>query len=37
MRLDQDRLLDILEAIGAIERHKPDDKDQFDADELVRV
>ncbi|MFW5453669.1 DUF86 domain-containing protein [Thioalkalivibrio sulfidiphilus] len=37
MRLDQDRLLDILEAIEAIERHKPEDKDQFDADELIRV
>jgi uncharacterized protein with HEPN domain len=37
MRLDRERLLDILEAIEAIERHMPKDKRGFDADELVRV
>lgn len=37
MRLDRDRLLDILEAIEAIERHLPRSKQDFDANELVRV
>jgi uncharacterized protein with HEPN domain len=37
MRLDRERLLDILEAIEAIERHAPNDKRDFIADELVRV
>lgn len=37
MRLDRDRLLDILDAIAAIERHQPADRADFDADELVRV
>ena len=37
MRLDPERLLDILEAIEAIERHQPKDRANFDADELVRV
>ncbi len=37
MRSDKDRLLDILEAIAAIEKHpKPSEKD-FLADELVQV
>lgn len=37
MRLDEDRLLDILEAIEAIERHTVDGKGEFDRNELVRV
>jgi len=37
VRLDRERLLDILEAIEAIERHLPSSKQEFDANELVRV
>lgn len=37
MRLDRDRLLDILDAIAAIERHQPQSQADFDRDELVRV
>ncbi len=37
MRLDRDCLLDILDAIAAIERHQPKQQADFDADELVRV
>ena len=37
MRLDRERLQDIIEAIESIERHMPKDKQGFDADELVRV
>ena len=37
MRLDEERLLDILEAIEAIERHLPATWEAFDGDELVRV
>ena len=37
MRLDEDRLLDILEAIKAIERYTADGKGEFDRNELVRV
>lgn len=37
MRLDVERLQDILEAIEAIERHQPGDRAAFDADEMVRV
>ena len=37
MRLDRERLLDILEAIEAIERHLPTTRQEFDANELVRV
>ena len=37
MRLDEDRLLDILEAIEAIERYTVDGKGEFDRNELVRV
>jgi uncharacterized protein with HEPN domain len=37
MRLDFERLLDIIEAIEAIERRKPPTKTAFDQDELVQV
>ena len=37
MRLDGDRLLDILDAIAAIERHQPPTQAEFDRNELVRV
>jgi uncharacterized protein with HEPN domain len=37
MRLDRERLLDIIEAIEAIERYLPRNKQEFDANELVRV
>jgi uncharacterized protein with HEPN domain len=37
MRLDRERLEDMLEAIEAIERYMPADKQDFDANELVRV
>ena len=37
MRLDEDRLLDILEAIEAVERYTVDGKEEFDRNELVRV
>lgn len=37
MRLDKERLEDILEAIENIERHLPGSWDAFDRDELVRV
>jgi uncharacterized protein with HEPN domain len=37
MRLDRERLLDIIEAIEAIERHLPETRQEFDANELVRV
>jgi hypothetical protein len=37
MRLDRDRLLNILDARAAIERHRPKHQADFDANELVRV
>lgn len=37
MRLDRERVLDILEAITAIERYNLQSKEEFDANELVRV
>jgi uncharacterized protein with HEPN domain len=37
MRLDHERLLDILEAIEAIERYRPTTREEFDRNELVRV
>jgi uncharacterized protein with HEPN domain len=37
MRLDRERLEDMLEAIEAIERHMPAEKQEFDSNELVRV
>lgn len=37
MRLDKDRLLDILEAIANIERYLPSSWESFDQNELVRV
>lgn len=37
MRLDRERLLDILEAIEAIERRKPASKADFDGDEMLQV
>lgn len=37
MRLDEERLRDILEAIAAIERHLPATWEAFERDELVRV
>ena len=37
MRLDKERLLDILEAIAAIERRKPRTKAEFDGDEMLQV
>jgi uncharacterized protein with HEPN domain len=37
VRLDPERLLDIVEAIEAIERYVPQGKADFDANELVRV
>ncbi|MFZ1932912.1 MAG: DUF86 domain-containing protein [Thermoguttaceae bacterium] len=37
MRSDQERLLDILEAIQRIERRSPDDKQSLAADELVQT
>ena len=37
MRSDQERLLDILEAIHRIERRSPDDKQSLAADELVQT
>ena len=37
MRNDQERLLDILEAIQRIERRSPDDKQSLEADELVQT
>lgn len=37
MRLDKVRLEDMLEAIEAIERYMPASKQDFDANELVRV
>ena len=37
MRADSERILDMLDAITAIERRKPPNKRAFDADELVQV
>ncbi len=37
MRLDRERLLDILDAIASIERHQPAQREAFDQNELVRV
>jgi uncharacterized protein with HEPN domain len=37
MRLDSDRVADMLDAIAAIERHKPSSEAEFDADEMVQV
>lgn len=37
MRLDDERLLDILDAIAAIERHTSGGRDEFDRDELIKV
>ncbi len=37
MRSDIDRLIDITEAIDAIVRHTQSGREQFDANELVRV
>lgn len=37
MRSDQERLLDILEAIGKLEAHKASQKADFDADEMLQV
>lgn len=37
MRLDKERLQDILEAIENMERHLPATWEAFDGDELVRV
>ncbi len=37
MRLDLERLLDIVDAIEAIDRYRPDNKVDFDGNELVRV
>ena len=37
MRSDQERLLDILEAIQRIERRSPDDKHSLEADELIQT
>jgi uncharacterized protein with HEPN domain len=37
MRLDRERLLDILDAIASIERHQPMQREAFDRNELVMV
>ena len=37
MRLDKERLHDILDAIDAIERHTPSGSNNFEQSELVRV
>ena len=37
MRLDRERLQDILEAIAAIGRYMPLSREEFDRNELVRV
>lgn len=37
MRHDSDRVADMLDAIAAIQRHKPARKDEFDSDEMVQV
>ncbi len=37
MRNPKERLQDILDAIEAIERHKPEDKSAFEKDELLQV
>ena len=37
MRNDQERLLDILEAIQRIERRSPEDRQSLEADELVQT
>ena len=37
MRPDSDRVADMLDAIAAIERRKPQTKVAFDADEMVQV
>lgn len=37
MRIDRERLLDILEAIEKIEQHRASQKPDFDADEMLQV
>lgn len=37
MRLDEERLYDMLEAISAVERYTGDGRDAFDADERTQV
>ena len=37
MRPDSDRVADMLDAVAAIERRKPESKAAFDADEMVQV